>query len=243
MKAGRLRYRRVLLKLSGEALMGNMPYGIDPEMLNGVAEEVHETHLLGVDIALVIGGGNIFRGLRASEYGMRRVPADHMGMLATVINAIAMGEAIRSAGSETRIMSAVEMNKVAEPYIQARALRHLEKGRIVLLAGGTGSPYFSTDTAAALRALEIGAEAFLKATKVEGVFSADPVKDPSARFYAGLTYREVLEQNLQVLDPAAVALCRAQSLPVIVFNLLKRGNIKEVIRGKPVGTTISGGST
>jgi uridylate kinase len=242
MNVGRLRYRRILLKLSGEALMGKMPYGIDPGMLNAVAKEVHEVHLLGADIAVVIGGGNIFRGLRASEYGMGRVAADHMGMLATVINAIAMGEAIRSAGSETRIMSAVEMNKVAEPYIQAKALRHLEKGRIVLLAGGTGSPYFSTDTAAALRALEIGAEAFLKATKVEGVYSADPVKDPSACFYPSLTYRDVLEQNLQVLDLAAVALSMAQNLPVIVFNLLKRGNIKEVIMGKQVGTIIAGGS-
>jgi uridylate kinase len=243
MSVSRLRYRRILLKLSGEALMGKTPYGIDPEMLNAVAKEVHEVHLLGVDIAIVIGGGNIFRGLRASEYGMGRVPADHMGMLATVINAIAMGGAIRSAGSETRIMSAVEMNKVAEPYIRARALRHLDKGRIILLAGGTGSPYFSTDTAAALRALEIGAEAFLKATKVEGLYSADPVKDPSACFYPSLTYREVLEQNLQVMDLAAVALSMEQRLPVIIFNLLKRGNIKRVIMGKQVGTLISGGST
>jgi uridylate kinase len=243
MSVSRLRYRRILLKLSGEALMGKTPYGIDPEMLNAVAKEVHEVHLLGVDIAIVIGGGNIFRGLRASEYGMGRVPADHMGMLATVINAIAMGGAIRSAGSETRIMSAVEMNKVAEPYIRARALRHLDKGRIILLAGGTGSPYFSTDTAAALRALEIGAEAFLKATKVGGLYSADPVKDPSACFYPSLTYREVLEQNLQVMDLAAVALSMEQRLPVIIFNLLKRGNIKRVIMGKQVGTLISGGST
>jgi uridylate kinase len=243
MSVSRLRYRRILLKLSGEALMGKTPYGIEPEMLNAVAKEVHEVHLLGVDIAIVIGGGNIFRGLRASEYGMGRVPADHMGMLATVINAIAMGGAIRSAGSETRIMSAVEMNKVAEPYIRARALRHLDKGRIILLAGGTGSPYFSTDTAAALRALEIGAEAFLKATKVEGLYSADPVKDPSACFYPSLTYREVLEQNLQVMDLAAVALSMEQRLPVIIFNLLKRGNIKRVIMGKQVGTLISGGST
>jgi uridylate kinase len=242
MKAGRLRYRRILLKLSGEALMGKLPYGIDPDMLDAVAKEVHQVHLLGADIAVVIGGGNIFRGLRASEYGMGRVPADHMGMLATVINAIAMGEAIRSAGSETRIMSAIEMNRVAEPYIQARALQHLEKGRIVLLAGGTGNPYFSTDTAAALRALEVGAEAFLKATKVEGVYSADPLKDPSARFYPSLTYREVLEQNLKVLDLAAVALSMAEGLPVIVFNLLKRGNIKDVIMGKHVGTIIAGGS-
>jgi uridylate kinase len=241
MSVSPLRYRRILLKLSGEALMGKTPYGIDPEMLNGAAKEIHDVHLLGVDIAIVIGGGNIFRGLRASEYGMGRVPADYMGMLATVMNALAMGEAIRHAGSETRIMSAVEMSKVAEPYIRARALRHLEKGRIVLLAGGTGSPYFSTDTAAALRALEIGADAFLKATKVEGVYSADPVKDPSASFYPSITYKEVLKRNLQVLDLAAVALSMDQGLPVIVFNFLTRGNIKNVIMGKQVGTLISGG--
>ena len=241
MSVSRVRCRRILLKLSGEALMGETPYGIDPGMLMAVAAEIHEAHLLGVDIAVVIGGGNIFRGLRASEYGIGRVPADYMGMLATVMNAIAMGEAIRRAGSETRILSAVEMSKVAEPYIRARALRHLEKGRIVLLAGGTGSPYFSTDTAAALRALEIEADAFFKATKVEGVYSADPVKDPSASFYPTLTYREVLEQNLQVLDMAAVALAMEQGLPVIVFNLLKRGNIKKVIMGEQVGTLISGG--
>lgn len=243
MSPGRPRFRRILLKLSGEALMGVEPYGIDPEALHTVAKEVHEVHLLGVDIAVVIGGGNIFRGLRASEYGMGRVPADHMGMLATVINAIAMGEAIHRAGSETRIMTAVEMNRVAEPYVRARALRHLEKGRIILLAGGTGSPFFSTDTAAALRALETGAEALLKATKVKGVYSADPVKDPSACFYPSLTYREVLERNLQVLDLAAVALSMTQDLPVVVFNLLERGNIEKVIMGEQVGTLISGGST
>ena len=240
---GRPCYRRILLKLSGEALMGETPYGIDPGMLNGVAEQIHAVHLMGVDIAVVVGGGNIFRGLRAAEYGMERVPADHMGMLATVINAIAMGAAIRSAGSETRILSAVEMNKVAEPYIRARALRHLEKGRIILLAGGTGSPYFSTDTAAALRALEIGAEALLKATKVKGVYSADPVKEPSALFYPTLTYQEVLERNLKVLDMAAIALSMAQGLPVVVFNLLEWGNIEKVIMGEQVGTLISGGTT
>lgn len=243
MNVRRPRFRRILLKLSGEALMGRMPYGIDPQVLNGVAKEIHAVHALGVEIALVIGGGNIFRGLRASEYGMGRVPADHMGMLATVMNAIAMGEALRRAGSETRIMSAVEMNKVAEPYIRARAVRHLEKGRITLLAGGTGNPYFSTDTAATLRAMETEAEVFLKATKVEGVYSTDPVKDPTARFYSSITYREFLDKNLQVLDLAAVALAMGHGLPIIVFDLLKRGNIKKVSMGKPVGTIISGGST
>jgi uridylate kinase len=243
MSGSRRGYRRILLKLSGEALLGRTPYGIDPDVLDAVAKEVHAVHALGVEMAVVIGGGNIFRGLHASDYGMGRVAADHMGMLATVMNAIAMGEALGRAGSETRIMSAIEMNKVAEPYIRARAVRHLEKGRIILLAAGTGNPYFSTDTAAALRAMETGAEVLLKATKVEGVYSADPVKNPSARFYPRLTYRQVFDENLQVLDLAAVALAMGQGLPIIVFNLLKRGNIKKVIMGKSVGTLISGGST
>jgi uridylate kinase len=242
--SGRRRgYRRILLKLSGEALLGRTQYGIDPQMLSGVAKEIREVHALGIEIAIVMGGGNIFRGLRASEFGMGRVPADHMGMLATVMNAIAIGEALNQAGSETRIMSAVEMNKVVEPYIRARAVRHLKKGRIILLAAGTGNPYFSTDTAAALRAMETGAEVLLKATKVDGVYSSDPVKDPGARFYPSLTYRQVLEENLQVLDLAAVALAMGQGLPIIVFNLLKKGNIKKVSMGKQVGTLISGGST
>jgi len=243
MSGSRRGYRRILLKLSGEALLGRTPFGIDPEILNATAKEIHDVHALGVEMAVVIGGGNIFRGLRASEYGMGRVAADHMGMLATVINAIAMGEALNHAGSETRIMSAVEMDKVAEPYIRARAVRHLEKGRIILLAAGTGNPYFSSDTAAALRAMETGAEVLLKATKVEGVYSADPVKNPSATFYPRLTYRQVLEENLQVLDLAAVALAMGQGLPIIVFNLLKRGNIKKASAGKQVGTLISGGAT
>jgi uridylate kinase len=243
MSGSRRGYRRILLKLSGEALLGRTSYGIDPGVLNMVAKEIHAVHSVGVEMAVVIGGGNIFRGLRDSEYGMGRVAADHMGMLATVINAIAMGEALSHAGSETRIMSAVEMDKVAEPYIRARAVRHLEKGRIILLAAGTGNPYFSTDTAAALRAMETGAEVLLKATKVEGVYSSDPVKNPAATFYPRLTYRQVLEENLQVLDLAAVALAMGQGLPIVVFNLLKRGNIKKATMGKQVGTLISGGST
>lgn len=243
MNSKRRRFRRILLKLSGEALLGTMPYGIDPRVLDSVAKEIHAVHSLGAEIAVVIGGGNIFRGLRASEYGMGRVPADHIGMLATVMNAIAMGEALRRAGSETRILSAVEMNTVAEPYVRARAVRHLEKGRVILLAGGTGNPYFSTDTAATLRAMETDAEVFLKATKVEGVYSADPVKDPSARFYPSITYRQFLDENLQVLDLAAVALAMGHGLPIIVFNLRKQGNIKKATMGKPVGTLISGGST
>jgi uridylate kinase len=243
MSASRAPYGRILLKLSGEALMGETPYGIDPEVLNAVADEIHAVHSSGIEMGIVIGGGNIFRGLRASEYGMGRVAADHMGMLATVMNAIALGEALAHAGSDTRIMSAIEMNKVAEPYIRARAVRHLEKGRIILLAAGTGHPYFSTDTAAALRAMEMGAQVLLKGTKVEGVYSADPVKDPSARFYSHLTYKEVLEKNLRVLDLAAVALAMGQSLPIIVFNLRKTGNIRSVSLGEQVGTLISGGST
>ncbi len=243
MSASRPPYGRILLKLSGEALMGETPYGIDPAVLNAVADEIHAVHSSGIEMGIVIGGGNIFRGLRASEYGMGRVAADHMGMLATVMNAIALGEALAHAGSDTRIMSAIEMNKVAEPYIRARAVRHLEKGRIILLAAGTGNPYFSTDTAAALRAMEMGAQVLLKGTKVEGVYSADPLKDPSARFYSHLTYKEVLEKNLQVLDLAAVALAMGQSLPIIVFNLRKTGNIRSVSLGEQVGTLISGGST
>lgn len=242
MSVSRPRYGRILLKLSGEALMGDTQYGIDPALLNAVASEVHAVHGSGVEIGIVIGGGNIFRGLRASEYGMGRVAADHMGMLATVMNSIALSEALAQAGSETRIMSAIEMNKVAEPYIRARAVRHLEKGRIILIAAGTGNPYFSTDTAAALRAMETGADVLLKATKVKGVYSADPAKDPSARFYSHLTYQEVFEKNLQVMDLAAVALAMGQGLPIIVFNLRKKGNIMNVSMGNQVGTLISGGS-
>jgi uridylate kinase len=243
MSVSRPPYGRILLKLSGEALMGETPYGIDPVVLNAVASEVHDVHSSGIEMGIVIGGGNIFRGLRASEYRMGRVAADHMGMLATVMNAIALSEALAHTGSEPRIMSAIEMNKVAEPYIRARAVRHLEKGRIILFAAGTGNPYFSTDTAAALRAMEIGAQVLLKATKVEGVYSADPVKDPFARFYPHLTYKEVIEKNLQALDLAAVALAMGQGLPIIVFNLRKKGNIRDVSLGKQVGTLISGGST
>jgi uridylate kinase len=242
MSVSRLRYGRILLKLSGEALMGDTSYGIDPALLNTLASEVHAVHDSGVEIGIVIGGGNIFRGLRASEYGMGRVAADHMGMLATVMNSIALSEALAHVGSETRIMSAIEMNKIAEPYIRARAVRHLEKGRIILIAAGTGNPYFTTDTAAALRAMETGADVLLKATKVEGVYSADPVKDPSARFYPHLTYQEVFEKNLQVMDLAAVALAMGQGLPIIVFNLRKKGNIRDVSLGNQVGTLISGGS-
>jgi uridylate kinase len=236
------RYRRILLKLSGEALMGEKSFGIDPAVLNTIAAEVHSIHRLGVEIAVVIGGGNIFRGLRASEYGMGRVPADNMGMLATVINAIALEEALKTLGSETRVMSALDMNKVAEPYVRERAISYLEKNRVVILGAGTGNPYFSTDTAAALRAMELQAEVLLKATKVDGVFDSDPEQDPSSKSYDRITYREVIERNLKVMDMTAISLAMGQKLPIIVFNLQKTGNIEKVILGQRIGTSISGDS-
>ena len=234
------RYRRILLKLSGEALMGDESFGIDSTVLKAVASEVRKVHKLGVEIAIVIGGGNIFRGLNASEYGMGRVPADQMGMLATVINAIALGEALNKMGAETRIMSALDMNKIAEPYIRERAISHLEKNRIIILGAGTGNPYFSTDTAAALRAMEVHAEVLLKATKVDGVFEADPEKNPGSKPFKKITYQEVMRKNLKVMDMTAVSLAMGQNLPIIVFNLRKKGNIKKVVSGQDVGTSISG---
>jgi uridylate kinase len=234
------RFRKILLKLSGEALMGDNTFGVDPKVLKTVAGEIHNLQKLGVKIAIVIGGGNIFRGLNSSEYGMGRVPGDHMGMLATIINAIALGEALNRMGSETRVMSAIDMNKIAEPYIRGRAIRHLERDRVVLVGAGTGNPYFSTDTAAALRAMEVEAEVLLKATKVDGVFDADPEKNPTSKPFARLTYLEVLQKNLQVMDMTAVSLAMGQSLPIIVFNLRKKGNIKKVVFGESVGTLISG---
>jgi uridylate kinase len=233
------RYRRVLLKLSGEALMGEKPSGIDPDILKTVAEEIHGVHSKGIQMGLVIGGGNIFRGLESSEYGIRRVPADHMGMLATVINAIALGEALKNIGSEVRVMSAIDMNKITEPYIRGRAVNHIRKGRIVIFAAGTGNPYFSTDTAAALRAMEMEAQVLLKATKVDGIYDSDPGENPSSQPYARLTYQEVLEKNLKVMDMTAVSLAMGQSLPIIVFNLRKKGHIEKVIFGQTVGTRIA----
>ncbi len=234
------RFRKILLKLSGEALMGNKTFGVDPKVLKTVAGEIHNLQKSGVKIAIVIGGGNIFRGLNASEYGMGRVSGDHMGMLATMINAIALGEALNRMGSETRIMSAIDMNKIAEPYIRGRAIRHLERDRVVLVGAGTGNPYFSTDTAAALRAMEVEAEVLLKATKVDGVFDADPEKNPALKPYTRLTYMEVLQKNLQVMDMTAVSLAMGQNLPIIVFNLRKKDNIIKVVFGETVGTLISG---
>ncbi|NLD38827.1 MAG: UMP kinase [Desulfatiglans sp.] len=234
------RFNRILLKISGEALMGKGNYGIDPETLKGIACEIRDVHDKGVQIAVVIGGGNIFRGLNSNSYGMKRAPADHMGMLATVINALALGEALNNEGLETRIMSAIDMNKVAEPFIRKRAISHLIKGRVLLFGGGTGNPFFSTDTAAALRAMEIDAEVLLKATKVEGVYERDPKDDPSLKPYKTLTYREYIEKELKVMDMTAITLAMGHNLPVLVFSLKERGNILKVVTGNDVGTLITG---
>ena len=243
MSNSELRFKRVLLKLSGEALVGQQSLGINPEVLRAVAEEVHDLSQGGVETAVVIGGGNIFRGLNCSEYGLGRVPADYMGMLATVMNAIALGEVLKTFGSKSRVMSAIEMKDVAEPYLRNRALRHLKRKRVVLLGAGTGNPYFSTDTAAALRAMELDAEVLLKATKVDGVYDADPMKDPSAKRFKTLTYQQVLEKGLEVMDLTAVSLALGQRLPIIVFNLMEKGNIGRIISGENVGTLISGGDS
>lgn len=235
-----IRYRRILLKLSGEALVGEEGFGIDPAVLKRVATELLEIQRMGVETGVVIGGGNIFRGLRASEYGLTRVPADQMGMLATVINAIALGEVLNSLGGEARVMSAIDMTKISEPYVRGKALNHLKEKRIVIFGAGTGNPYFSTDTAAALRAMEMGAEVLLKATKVDGVYSEDPEKVFSAKPFRKLTYQEMLKRELRVMDMTAVALAMGQNLPIIVFNLKKKGSIQKVVLGESVGTLISG---
>jgi uridylate kinase len=228
----------VLLKLSGEALMGGQDFGIDPAVVGTIASEVAEVHALGVELALVVGGGNIFRGLSASEQGMERVAADHMGMLATVLNALALQDAIEKLDVPTRVMSAIDMREIAEPFIKRRAVRHLERKRVVVCAAGTGNPYFTTDTAAALRAAEIGAEAFLKATRVDGVYTADPERDPDARLLPQVTYQEALEKRLRVMDAAAFSLCMENRMPIHVFNLRGKGNILRVLRGEPVGSVV-----
>ena len=235
-------YRRILLKLSGEALMGKQEYGIDPEVLSALSAEVRQVAGLGVRVALVVGGGNIFRGIRTSrEYGIDRASADYMGMLATVINSLALQERLERDGVVTRVLSAIEMRAIAEPYIRRRALRHLEKGRVVIFAGGTGNPYFTTDTAAALRAMEINADAILKATKVDGVYDRDPMADKKAKKFAELTYIDVLQKNLKVMDATAISLCMDNGLPIVVFNLTRRGNIVRVVRGEKIGTVVHGG--
>jgi uridylate kinase len=236
------RYQRILLKLSGEALAGDQGFGIDPEVISGIAAEIKEVVDLGVQIALVIGGGNIFRGLAASSKGMDRASADYMGMLATVMNSLAMSDALEKHGVSTRVQSAIEMQQVAEPYIRRRAVRHLEKGRVVIFSAGTGNPYFTTDTAASLRAMEINAEVIIKATKVDGVYSADPKKDSDAVKLPNLTYIEVLQQGLQVMDATATSLCMDNDLPMIIFDMTQEGNIKRVVMGEHIGTIVKGGT-
>ena len=235
-------YRRILLKLSGEALLGNQAYGIDDGILRGLSKEIREISSLGVQVALVVGGGNIFRGIRTSrEYGIDRVSADYMGMLATVINSLALQERLERDGVMTRVLSAIEMRSIAEPYIRRRALRHLEKGRVVIFAAGTGNPYFTTDTAAALRAMEINSDAILKATRVDGVYDRDPMLHKKAKMFKELTYIDVLQRNLKVMDATAISLCMDNDLPIVVFNLTKRGNIRKVVMGERIGTVVRGG--
>ena len=232
-------FNRVILKVSGEALMGEKGYGIDPVVIDSVAGEIKEVHEMGVEIAVVIGGGNIFRGLAATAIGMERASADYMGMLATVLNALALQDALDKKGIVTRVQSAIEMRALAEPYIRRRAIRHLEKKRVVIFAAGTGNPYFSTDTAAALRAIEIGAEVILKGTKVDWVYDADPMTHKSAVKFESLSYLEVLQRGLKVMDATAISLCKDNNLPIIVFNLRDKGNVKRVVMGEEIGTLIS----
>jgi uridylate kinase len=234
-------YKKVLLKLSGEALMGELDYGIDPEVLVRVAAEVSTVVDMGIEVGLVIGGGNIFRGAGLAESGIDRVTGDHMGMLATVMNSLAMQDALEKAGNETRVMSALRINRVCEEYIQRRAIRHLEKARVVIFAAGIGSPFFTTDTAACLRAIEIEADAIFKATKVNGVFDSDPVSNPNAKRYDTLTYDDVLNQNLKVMDATAVVLCRDNGLPLRIFNLNEHGALPEAMRNSSIGTTVASG--
>jgi uridylate kinase len=238
------RYQRILLKLSGEALLGKLEYGVDPEVVAFVAEQVKAVTALGVQVGIVVGGGNIFRGMAAATAtGMDRATADYIGMLATAMNGLALQDALERAGVPTRVMTAIDMNEVAEPYIRRRAVRHLEKGRVVVFVAGTGNPYFTTDTAAALRAVEIGAEVVLKATKVDGVYDKDPVKHPDAKRYPAITYGQVLVDGLRVLDAAAVSLCMENDLPIVVFDLDAHENILKAVRGEAVGTLISKGGT
>lgn len=232
------KYKRVLLKLSGEVLVGEQDFGIDPEVVRRIAAEIRDVYLLGVEIGIVIGGGNIFRGLAASAHGFDRVSADHMGMLATVINSLALQDALEKMDVFTRVQSAIEMNQVAEMFIRRRAIRHLEKNRVVIFAAGTGNPYFSTDTTAALRAMEIKAEVILKATKVDGIYNADPVKVKDATLYSEITYLDVLKQGLGVMDATAISLCMDNRVPIIVFNIKQKGNIKRVIEGEKIGSLV-----
>ncbi|MBV9086648.1 MAG: UMP kinase [Acidobacteria bacterium] len=234
-----LAFKRVLLKLSGEALAAGQGFGVDSTRIDDIAAELKEVQDLGVEIAVVVGGGNFFRGVAQQAQHMDRVSADHMGMLATVINALALQDALEKRGAFTRVMSAIEMNQVAEPFIRRRAIRHLEKGRLVIFAAGTGNPYFSTDTAASLRAMEIKADAILKATKVDGIYDADPVLVKEAKMFDHISYMDVLKQGLKVMDSTAISLCKDNSLPIVVFNLNRRGNIRRVITGEKVGSLVT----
>ena len=236
-----LTYRRILLKISGEALAGEQAYGISADVGRFIAEEVREVHRLGVQIGMVIGGGNIFRGVEASAQGMDRSSADYMGMLATVINGLALQDALEKLGVDTRVQTAIEMREVAEPFIRRRALRHLEKGRAVIFVGGTGNPYFTTDTAAALRAMEINADVVFKATKVDGVYSADPKTDPTAKKFDELSYIEVLSRRLKVMDSTAISLCMDNGFPIVVFNLQEKGRLRQLVHGERIGTLVTGG--
>ena len=233
-------FKRILLKLSGEALGGTRGFGVDSTRAGEIAQEIAEVHGLGVEVAIVIGGGNLFRGVASSALEMDRVAADHMGMLATVINAIALQDALEKLSAPTRVMTAIQMHQVAEPFIRRRAIRHLEKGRVVIFAAGTGNPYFSTDTAAALRAMEIHADVILKATKVDGIYDADPVRFKDAKMFSEISYLEMISQNLAVMDQTAISLCRENNLPIIVFNLNVSGNIARVVQGEKVGSLVSG---
>ncbi len=236
----RTRYQRILLKISGEVLTGKGDYGIDPSVIQQIAQEIKEVKTLGVEVAIVIGGGNIFRGIAASSKGMDRASADYMGMLATVMNGLALQDALEKVHVQTRVQTAIEMREIAEPYIRRRAIRHLEKGRVVIFTGGTGNPYFTTDTTASLRAMEIGAEVILKATKVDGVYDSDPLLNKRAQKYDELTYLDVLKKQLKVMDATAISLCMDHRIPIIVFNLKKKGNIKRVVLGDKVGTKVRG---
>lgn len=238
----RLTYKRIVLKISGEAMMGDKSYGIDSSTVDFVAKEIKETVSLGAEVAIVIGGGNIFRGVEGSMQGIDRASADYMGMLATVINALALQNSLERLGVPTRVQSAIEMKELAEPYIRRKAMRHLEKGRTVIFAAGTGNPYFTTDTTAALRAIEIGAQAILKATKVDGIYSSDPTKDLSAKKFDTITYINMLKKGLSVMDSTAVSLCMDNDLPIIVFNLKGKGNIRKIMEGKKIGTLVKSGN-
>ncbi len=236
-----LKYRRILLKISGEALAGRQEFGISADVVRFIAEEVRDIHQLGVQVGMVIGGGNIFRGVEASAQGMDRSSADYMGMLATVINGLALQDALEKVGVDTRVQTAIEMREIAEPFIRRRALRHLQKGRVVIFVGGTGNPYFTTDTAAALRAMEITADVVFKATKVDGVYSADPKIDPTAQKFDELSYLEVLSRRLKVMDSTAISLCMDNGFPIVVFNLQEKGRLRQLVCGERVGTLVRGG--